>query len=76
VAPTGPVSRCPFIGADRKSRFAAVRTGFDPDLWSGRAEQEDFEELAVSGLASMYPTFDWSVVLRAIMDISARLRSH
>jgi hypothetical protein len=25
----------------------------------------------VSGLASMYPAFDWSVVLRAIMDISA-----
>ena len=28
-------------------------------------------ELVVSGLASMYPAFDWSVVLRAIMDISA-----
>jgi hypothetical protein len=34
--------------------------------------QADFVELAVSGLASMYPTFDWSVVLLAIMDISAR----
>jgi hypothetical protein len=31
----------------------------------------DFAELAVSGLASMYPAFDWSVVLLAIMDISA-----
>ena len=31
-----------------------------------------FVELAVSGLASMYPAFDWSVLLRAIMDISAR----
>ncbi|HEY2758616.1 MAG TPA: hypothetical protein VGJ01_23130, partial [Pseudolabrys sp.] len=30
-----------------------------------------FAELAVSGLASMYPAFDWSL-LRAIMDISAR----
>jgi hypothetical protein len=30
-----------------------------------------FVELAVSGLASMYPASDWSVVLRAIMDISA-----
>jgi hypothetical protein len=45
---------------------------FDPDVWSGRALQADFVELAVSGLASMYPTFDWSVVLLAIMDISAR----
>jgi hypothetical protein len=44
---------------------------FDPHVWSGRAWQEDFEELVVSGLASMYPAFDWSVVLRAIMDISA-----
>jgi hypothetical protein len=44
---------------------------FDPNVWSGRASQEDFDELAVSGLASMYPAFDWSVALRAIMDISA-----
>ena len=44
----------------------------DPNVWSGRALQEDFVELAVSGLASMYPAFDWSVVLLAIMDISAR----
>ena len=43
----------------------------DPDVWSGRALQVDFVELAVSGLASMYPAFDWSVVLLAIMDISA-----
>jgi hypothetical protein len=43
-----------------------------PDVWSGRALQEDFVELAVSGLASMYPAFVWSVVLLAIMDISAR----
>jgi hypothetical protein len=27
----------------------------------GRALQENFADLAVSGLASMYPTFDWSV---------------
>lgn len=44
----------------------------DPNVWSGRASQEVFVELVVSGLASMYPAFDWSVVLRAIMDISAR----
>src|SRR5450759_4249566 len=33
----------------------------DPYVWSGRASQVDFAELAVSGLASMYPAFDWSV---------------
>jgi hypothetical protein len=31
---------------------------FDPYVWSGRALQADFAELAVSGLASMYPAFD------------------
>ena len=40
--------------------------------WSGRALQLDFAAMAESGLASMYPAFDWSVVLLAIMDISAR----
>ena len=34
---------------------------FDPNVWSGRASQEGFAELVVSGLASIYPTFDWSV---------------
>jgi hypothetical protein len=33
----------------------------DPFVWSGRALQENFADLAVSGLASMHPTFDWSV---------------
>ena len=33
---------------------------FDPDVWSGRASQEVFVELVVSGLASMYPAFGWS----------------
>jgi len=32
-----------------------------PDVWSGRALQVDIAELAVCGLASMYPAFDWSV---------------
>jgi hypothetical protein len=30
---------------------------FDPDVWSGRALQEGFVEVTVSGLASMYPAF-------------------
>jgi hypothetical protein len=47
----------------------------DPNVWSGRALQEDFDELAVSGPASMYSASDWSLVLLAIMDISARASS-
>jgi hypothetical protein len=48
-------------------------TEFDPNVWSGRASQEGFVELAVSGLASMYAAFDLElIVLRAIMGISAR----
>jgi hypothetical protein len=34
---------------------------FDPNVWSDRALQENIVELAVSGLASMYPAFRWSV---------------
>jgi hypothetical protein len=44
----------------------------DPNVWSGRALQVDFAELAVSGLASMYPVSSGAVLLRTIMDISAR----
>ena len=43
----------------------------DPNVWSGRALQEDVVELAVSGLASMYPALLERGLL-AIMDISAR----
>ena len=31
------------------------------NVWSGRAVQENFDEPAVSGLASMYPASDWSI---------------
>ena len=48
----------------------------DPNVWSGRALQETFVELAVSGLASMYPAFDWSVFGSWPSWISARVRSH
>src|ERR1700682_183059 len=37
-----------------------ISVAIDPDVWSGRALQVDFAELAVSGLASMYPVLDWS----------------
>src|SRR5262245_59973186 len=34
----------------------------DPNVWSGRALQEDFSEFeGCGGLASMYPAFDWSL---------------
>jgi hypothetical protein len=38
----------PFVGRGQSSHF-------DPDVWSGRASQEVFVELAVNGLASMGP---------------------
>src|ERR1700726_289938 len=49
-------------------RSAAARTGTDPysrgrrrlTVWSGRALQEVFVDLVVSGLASMYPVSSWS----------------
>jgi hypothetical protein len=31
--------------------LAVSFSGFDPNVWSGRAEQEDFDKLVVSGLA-------------------------
>src|SRR5260370_24104280 len=46
----------------------------DPMVWSGRALQEVFVDLVVSGLASMYPAFDWSICSGPSW-ISARLRS-
>ena len=54
-------------GSDRR----VVRTL----VWSGRALQVDFAELAVSGLASMYPAFDWSICCSGPAWISARVRS-
>ena len=65
---------CPLLDQSGQ-RSILARNGlsaFDPYVWSGRASQEVFVDLAVSGLASMYPASDWSALLRAIMDISAR----
>ena len=72
------------FAAVHESAFATKRTSpsaphmsaFDPNVWSGRALQVDFAELAVSGLASMYPASDWSVLCSGPSWISARLRSH
>jgi hypothetical protein len=51
------VAQCPLSGAKRKTFALIELSGFDPDVWSGRALQVDFAEPAVSGLASMYPAF-------------------
>src|SRR5208283_1793425 len=63
--------------ADKQGQQALpASAAFDPDVWSGRALQVDFAELAVSGLASMYPASDWSVLCSGPSWISARMRSH
>jgi hypothetical protein len=48
----------------------------DPNVWSGRASQEVFVEVAMNGLASMYPAFDWSSLCSGPSWVSARVRSH
>ena len=55
--PTGAVDVCS-LGETGSGRRAVKVALYDPDVWSGRALQVDFAELAVSGLASMYPAFD------------------
>src|SRR5271157_1995258 len=49
------------FGQTRHSTGHRSMSESDPNVWSGRALQGNFADLAVSGLASMYPTFDWSV---------------
>jgi hypothetical protein len=58
-----------------KHLLAASISGFDPNVWSGRALQEVFVELSVCGLASMYQASDWSFCSGPSW-ISARVRSH
>ena len=59
-------------GPDELSGWTAA---CDPNVWSGRALQVDFTELAVSGLASMYTASDWSVLYSGPSWISAHVRS-
>jgi hypothetical protein len=49
-------------------------TECDPNVWSGRAVQENSSSWRMCGLASMYPAFDWSVLCSGPSWISARLR--
>ena len=47
-------------------------SGFDPNVWSGRALQEVFVELAVAVLHQCIRSLIGAGLLRTIMDISAR----
>src|SRR6266571_8177450 len=67
---------CPVVEVDQKSPGCVKNVENDPDVWSGRASQEVFVEVAVSGLASMYPASDWSVLCSGPPWISARVRPH
>ena len=71
--PDRPGLRRLFLGAKPTSLLSVRTSQFDPNVWSGRALQEVFVELAVSGLASMYPAFDWSICSGPSW-ISARVR--
>src|SRR5713226_6421440 len=62
--------------AKRTCRRTRGTEANDPFVWSGRASQEVFVEVAVSGLASMYPASDWSVLCSGPSWISARVRPH
>jgi hypothetical protein len=48
------------VNRHRRACCRPDRVAFDPDVWSGRALQEVFVDLVVSGLASMYPVSSWS----------------
>jgi hypothetical protein len=73
---TNAASFGPFPGPYRTFVWRPTISEFDPDVWAGRALQEGFVGLAASGLASMYPAFDWSVLGCGPSWKSARLRSH
>src|SRR5580693_2709778 len=51
---------CPLIEVHRKGPAHGQSDANDPNVWSGRALQEVFVDLVVSGLASMYPVSSWS----------------
>jgi hypothetical protein len=72
----GHMTARPPIRHAKKSLASRGPSTHDPDVWSGRALQEDFIESGVSGLASMYPAFDWSSMGSWPSWISGRVRSH
>jgi len=72
----GHMTARPPIRHAKKSLASRGPSTHDPDVWSGRALQEDFIESGMSGLASMYPAFDWSSMGSWPSWISGRVRSH
>src|SRR5207244_6999912 len=66
----------PHLPAIWTYRGQGPNDAIDPHVWSGRASKEVFVEVAVSGLASMYPASDWSVLCSGPPWISARVRPH
>src|SRR5215470_1358036 len=60
------------MGYTDRAADLIAKAASDPNVWSGRASQEVSSICQLCGLASMYPASDWSGLLRAIMDISAR----
>ena len=68
---------CVRLQLETGRRRLSTRPGdVDPNAWSGSASQEGFVELAVSGLASMYPAFGWNSLCSGPAWKSACLRSH
>jgi hypothetical protein len=55
---SGAAGSCPLPGHSGKHLLVLSLTGFDPNVWSGRALQESFVDLGGCGLASMYPVSD------------------
>ena len=61
---------------EARPAMSARLASFDQNVWSDRALQVDFAELAVSDLASMYPASGWSSLGSGPSWKPARLRSH
>src|SRR5260370_34346939 len=59
-------------GQSGKHLLTLSFSGFDPDVWSGRALQEVFVEVAVAVLHQCIRSLIGAGLLRTIMDISAR----
>ena len=63
---------CPELGVKPTCRLNAETSEFDPNVWSGRALQEVFVEVAVAVLHQCIRSLIGAGLLRTIMDISAR----
>src|SRR6476659_3692638 len=66
------VARCLLLGVERTSACLVAMSESDPNVWSGRALQEVFVEVAVAVLHQCIRSLIGAGLLRTIMDISAR----